>query len=64
MPPTRVATTGRPRQSASTTTLPIPSDRDLAERLAARARESVEPWLATPEEYAARLREAVLRLGH
>ena len=41
----------------------ILTDRDLAERLAARARESVEPWLATPEEYAARLREAVLRLS-
>jgi glycosyltransferase involved in cell wall biosynthesis len=38
-------------------------DRQLADRLAARARESVEPWLATPEEYAARLREAVLRLS-
>jgi len=38
-------------------------DRELAERLADRARESAEPWLATPEEYAARLREAVLRLS-
>jgi glycosyltransferase involved in cell wall biosynthesis len=28
------------------------SDRPLAERLGARARISVEPWLATPEEYA------------
>jgi glycosyltransferase involved in cell wall biosynthesis len=37
-------------------------DRELAERLAARARESAEPWLATPEEYAARLRAAVARL--
>ena len=36
-------------------------DRELAERLAASTRESVEPWLATPEEYAARLREAVVR---
>ena len=35
-------------------------DRELADRLAAGARESVEPWLATPEEYAARLREAVV----
>jgi glycosyltransferase involved in cell wall biosynthesis len=41
----------------------ILTDRALAERLGARARESVEPWLATPEEYAARLREAVLRLN-
>jgi len=41
----------------------ILSDRPLAERLAARARESAEPWLATPEEYAAKLREAVLRLS-
>jgi glycosyltransferase involved in cell wall biosynthesis len=40
----------------------ILSDRELAERLAARARESVEPWLATPEEYAARLRAAVARV--
>jgi glycosyltransferase involved in cell wall biosynthesis len=35
---------------------------ELAERLAARARESAEPWLATPEEYAARLRAAVARV--
>ena len=41
----------------------ISSDRGLAERLAARARESVEPWIATPEEYAARLRAAVARLS-
>src|SRR5207237_10397606 len=41
----------------------ILSDRQLAERLAARARASVEPWLATPEEYAAKLRDAVLRLS-
>jgi len=39
----------------------ILSDRESAERLAVRARESAEPWLATPEEYAARLREAVVR---
>jgi glycosyltransferase involved in cell wall biosynthesis len=38
------------------------SDGQLAEGLAARARVSVEPWLATPEEYAARLRDAVVRL--
>ena len=38
-------------------------DGELAERLAARARESAEPWLATPEEYAARLRAAVARVA-
>ncbi len=32
------------------------SDRALAERLAAAARPSVEPWVVTPEEYARRLR--------
>jgi glycosyltransferase involved in cell wall biosynthesis len=41
----------------------ILGDREVSERLAARARESAEPWLATPEEYAAKLREAVLRLS-
>jgi len=35
------------------------TDRELAERLAAAARPSVEPWLATPEEYARRTRELV-----
>jgi glycogen(starch) synthase len=40
----------------------ILSDQELSERLAARARESAEPWLATPEEYAARLRAAVARV--
>ena len=38
------------------------SDRELAERLAARARPSVERWLATPEEYAERLRALVAAL--
>jgi glycosyltransferase involved in cell wall biosynthesis len=38
------------------------SDRDLAERLAASARPSVERWLATPEEYAERLRALVATL--
>jgi glycosyltransferase involved in cell wall biosynthesis len=37
----------------------ILSDRGLAERLAAGARPSVEPWLATPEDYARRSRELV-----
>jgi glycosyltransferase involved in cell wall biosynthesis len=35
------------------------SDRAEAERLAASARASVEPWLATPEEYAQRVRSLV-----
>ncbi len=35
------------------------SDRALAGRLAAAARPSVEPWLATPGDYAARTRELV-----
>jgi glycosyltransferase involved in cell wall biosynthesis len=37
-------------------------DPDEAARLAAAARPSVEPWLATPEQYAERLRELVSRL--
>jgi glycosyltransferase involved in cell wall biosynthesis len=39
------------------------SDRGLADRLAAAARPSVEPWLATPEEYAQRLLGLVTRLN-
>jgi glycosyltransferase involved in cell wall biosynthesis len=38
------------------------SDRPLAERLAAGARPSVDRWLATPEEYAERLRTLVAGL--
>jgi glycosyltransferase involved in cell wall biosynthesis len=38
------------------------SDRVLAERLAARARPSVEGWLATPEEYAERMHALVAAL--
>ncbi len=38
-------------------------DRGLAERLAAGARPSVEPWLATPEQYAERLAALVARLN-
>jgi glycosyltransferase involved in cell wall biosynthesis len=38
------------------------SDPDLAARLAGRARPSVEPWLATPEDYARRTRELVERV--
>ena len=35
------------------------SDRSLAERLGSSARYAVEPWLATPEEYAGQIRELV-----
>jgi glycosyltransferase involved in cell wall biosynthesis len=35
------------------------SDRALAERLGAAGRIAVEPWLATPEEYACRIRDLV-----
>ena len=35
------------------------SDRNLAQRLGATARASVEPWLASPEEYAREVRELV-----
>jgi glycosyltransferase involved in cell wall biosynthesis len=35
------------------------ADREYAERLGAAAREAVQPWLATPEEYARRIRELV-----
>ena len=38
------------------------SDRPLLERLAAGARASAEPWLATPREYAERMRELVDRV--
>ena len=37
----------------------LSTDRALAERLAAAARPSVEPWIATPEDYARRTRELV-----
>ena len=39
------------------------SDRGLAERLAAGARPSAEPWLATPAEYADRLHALVKRVA-
>jgi glycosyltransferase involved in cell wall biosynthesis len=39
------------------------TDRELGERLAAGARPSVEPWLATPEEYADRLADLVRGLA-
>jgi len=35
------------------------SDRELAERMGAAARAAAEPWLATPEEFAARVLELV-----
>ena len=35
------------------------SDRALAERLGTEGRAAVEPWLATPEDYARRIRELV-----
>jgi glycosyltransferase involved in cell wall biosynthesis len=35
------------------------SDRELAERFGAQASSTVKPWLATPEEYARRVRELV-----
>jgi glycosyltransferase involved in cell wall biosynthesis len=38
------------------------SDRELAERLGATARRAVEPWLATPEDYARAMRELVDRV--
>lgn len=38
------------------------SDRELVERMAARARESAEPFVASPEEYARRIRGLVDRV--
>ena len=38
-------------------------DGPLAERLGAAARHAVEPWLATPEEYAGAMRELVERVA-
>jgi glycosyltransferase involved in cell wall biosynthesis len=35
------------------------TDRSLATRLGTTGRAAVEPWLATPEEYAARVRDVV-----
>jgi glycosyltransferase involved in cell wall biosynthesis len=39
------------------------SDAALAERLGTAAREAVTPWLATPEEYASRLRDLVEKVA-
>jgi glycosyltransferase involved in cell wall biosynthesis len=39
------------------------SDRALAERLGALARPSVEPWVATPKQFAERLQALVASLG-
>jgi glycosyltransferase involved in cell wall biosynthesis len=41
----------------------ILTDRPLSERLAADAHRSVEPWIATPDEYAERLRALVESLA-
>jgi glycosyltransferase involved in cell wall biosynthesis len=38
------------------------SDRELGERLGTAARIAVEPWLATPEEYARQTRDLVERV--
>jgi glycosyltransferase involved in cell wall biosynthesis len=38
------------------------SDRALAERLGAAARVAIEPWLATPEQYARQLRQLVEKI--
>ena len=38
------------------------SDHGLAERLGAAGRTAVEPWLATPEEYARQIRDLVERV--
>ena len=38
------------------------SDRPFAERIGAAARRAVEPWLATPEDYASAMRELVERV--
>lgn len=40
----------------------LATDRALLERLAAAARASAEPWLVTPEEYAARMGDLVERV--
>jgi glycosyltransferase involved in cell wall biosynthesis len=45
------------------TLVAVLSDRALAERLAARARASAEPWLATPQQYAERMRALVERVA-
>jgi starch synthase len=37
----------------------VVNDRALAARLGAAAHDAVQPWLATPEEYARRIRELV-----
>jgi glycosyltransferase involved in cell wall biosynthesis len=50
-------------QALADTLARVLSERDLVERLAARARPSVERWLATPEEYAERLRRLVRSLA-
>ena len=47
------------REALADALVRVLADRALAERLGAEARRRVEPWLATPEEYARRVRELV-----
>ena len=49
----------RDRAALADALVRVLTDRFLAERLAAAARPSVEPWIATPEEYARRTRKLV-----
>ena len=49
----------RDRRALADALVRVLSDRPLAERLGAAAHVAVQPWLATPEEYARRLRELV-----
>jgi glycosyltransferase involved in cell wall biosynthesis len=46
-------------RALATALVRVLSDRQFAERLGAAGREAVEPWLATPEEYARRIRDLV-----
>ena len=46
-------------QALSDALVRLLSDRELAERFGAQAHATVEPWLATPDEYARRVRELV-----
>ena len=48
-----------PEDALAATLVRVLSDAQLAGRLGAGARQFVEPWLATPEEYARRVRELV-----
>jgi len=46
-------------QALADTLVRVLADRPLAERLGEAAHAAVQPWLATPEEYARRIRELV-----